>query len=244
MMSEFARGFSYAWSGLSALPTPGLRRFVLLPVLISVVVFASIISAGVVGFGILVDWLLAWLPAWLDWLQWVLWPVFAVVALLVAVYTFTVLANLLGAPFNSVLAARYERLLTGQLPAAGNRGFWQEVTTAFVHELAKLWYLLRWLVPAALLFLVPGLNLLAPLIWLGLGAWLLALEYMDYPMENHALTTSDQRAALAARRGMTLGLGAGVMLLASLPVVNLLAMPAGVLGATRMWCEEFREAPQ
>lgn len=237
MLGDFSRGFAYAWSGLGALRTPGLRRFVILPVVISTAVFALIIAAMVLGFGALMDWLLAWLPDWLDWLQWLLWPLFVLVALLVAVYSFTLLANLLGAPFNGLLAARYEGLLLGKPPPQDNRALPVVILNSILHELRKLGYLVRWLLPAALLFLVPGINLIAPFTWIVLGMWLLAVEYAGYPMDNHVIGAVSQRRILARRRGLALGFGAGVMLISSVPVLNLLAMPAAVLGATRLWCE-------
>lgn len=239
-LSDFARGFRAAWSGLGALATPGLKRYVVLPVLVSAATLAAIIALAVEGFGRLLDWLQNWLPGWLAWLEWLLWPLFLVAILLLAVYAFTLVANLLGAPFNGLLAEKYEVLLSdGTAAAAGVNPL-----RAFAHELRKLFYLLRWLLLAGVLFLVPGVNLFAPAVWLLLGAWLLALEYLAYPMDNHGLAPAAQRDRLRARRVLTLGFGAGIMLMSSVPLLNLLAMPAGVLGATRLWSREFgRGAP-
>ena len=241
MVNDFFRGFSYAWSGLTALRTPGLGRFVLWPAFISVAVFATVIAVAVTGFDALIDWLLARLPGWLEWLRWLLWPVFAVVAMLVAIYSFTLLANLIGAPFNGVLAAQYESHLLGNGPPPDSRSLLAASLSSIASELRKLAYLARWLLLAAVLFLVPVINLLAPLVWLTLGAWLLALEYGGYCMDNHGIVPKRQRQILASRRGMALGFGAGVMLLSSVPLLNLLAMPAAVLGATRLWCALAKE---
>ncbi len=234
-VGDFARGFRAAWFGLGALATPGLKRYVVLPVLVSAATLAAIIAVAVEGFGRLLDWLQSWLPAWLAWLEWLLWPLFLIAILLLAVYAFTLVANLLGAPFNGLLAEKYEVLLSdGAAASAGVNPL-----LAIAHELRKLLYVLRWLLLAGVLFLVPGLNLFAPALWLLLGAWLLALEYLAYPMDNHALAPAAQRGRLRSRRMLTLGFGAGIMLMSSVPLLNLLAMPAGVLGATRLWFREL-----
>lgn len=237
MITDFAIGFKHAWSGLAALATPGLGRFVIWPLLISIAVFSAIIFVAAAGFGALIDWLLAWLPAWLDWIQFLLWPLFALVALLMGIYSFTLLANLLGAPFNGLLAARYENHLRGVPPPSDERSFVAASLASLSHEIRKLLYLARWLLLAAILFVVPVVNLFAPLVWVSMGAWLLALEYVGYPMDNHAVDAGRQRRLLAGRRSMALGFGAGVMLLSTVPLLNLLAMPAAVLGATRLWCD-------
>lgn len=237
MINDFFRGFTHAWSGLAALTTPGLGRFVVWPVIISIVVFAVIIAVAVTGFGALIDWFLAWLPAWLDWLQWLLWPFFALAGLLIAIYSFTLLANLIGAPFNGLLSARYENLIVGKPPPADERSLTAAGLASIANEIRKFVYFARWLMLAAVLFLIPVINLFAPFVWLSVGAWLLALEYVGYPLDNHAVLPAQQRRLLAGRRSMAMGFGAGVMLLSSVPVLNLLAMPAAVLGATRLWAE-------
>lgn len=235
MIRDFTRGFTCAWSGLKALTTPGLGRFVILPALISATVFVLIIAAGMAGFSDLMARLLAWLPAWLDWLQWLLWPLFALAGILIALYSFTLLANLVGAPFNGLLAARYEQMLSGASPPGDERPMLTSLLASFKNEMRKLFYLLRWLLLAAVLFVLPGINLVAPAVWIVLGAWLLALEYVAYPMDNHVLEAKRQRQILGNRRSLSLGFGFGVMLMSSVPLLNLLLMPAAVLGATRLW---------
>ena len=199
MFSDFRVGFGFALSGLSAVRSRKLLRFVAPPVAISLVVFALVFVAGMLSFGQLIDAVVAWLPGWLDWLQWLLWPLFAMAMLLLAIYTFTMLANLIGAPFNGLLSARYELMLTSRPPPDDPRALHRMVLHAVGQELLKLGYLLRWMLPAALLFLLPGVNVVAPIVWLGLGAWLVTLEYVGYPMDNHALSVHRQRRSMASR---------------------------------------------
>lgn len=242
MLGDFVRGFQFAWSGLGALRTPGLGRYVALPVIVSVGTFGAVIVYALQGFDRLLEWLTSWLPSWLAWLEWLLWPLFLIVMLLLVVYAFTLVANLVGAPFNGMLAEKYETRLGAGGPAPLAGGVLRGMLESLMHELRKLWYLVRWLVLAGVLFVIPGLNLLAPGVWLILGGWLLALEYLAYPMDNHRIGPAIQRDLLKQRRMLTLGFGAGVMLMTSVPVLNLLAMPAGVLGATRLWAAELRAA--
>ena len=237
MIADLARGFGYALEGLRWLRRPGIRRFVALPLAANVLLFAGAgwwLFASLDG---LAGWVESLLPAWLAWLSWVLWPLAAAAFLAVAWFGFALLANLVGSPFNGLLAERVA-VLAGRAPAT-SLPLWREAVAAPLGELRKLGHFILLAVPALLLFLVPGANVLAPLVWLAVSAWMLALEYGDYPMGNEGLRFVEQRVRMRSRRALALGFGAGMLLLTVVPVLNFLSMPAGVVGATLMWCREL-----
>lgn len=239
MVGDFARGFKYGLSGLRWLSRPGLRQLVIAPILLNAVIF-------LLGF----VWLLEriervhgavtrWLPDWLDWLAWLLWPL-AIIAMLIIVWSgFTMVANLLGAPFNGLLSERVRKLRAPDSPLAA-ASFWSELIYAPLAELRKLLYFALLAVPALLVVFLPLVNLLAPLVWAIYGAWIMAVEYCDYPMSNEGLRLAAQRRLLRERRSLTLGFGAGVLTMTLIPGLNLVAMPAAVIGATLLWCDRFR----
>ncbi len=240
MIDTFARGAGYAFAGLRWLPHPRLRRFVLIPLLVNIVLFAGATWWGAVEFDALMDTLLEPLPGWLDWLRWLLWPVFALALALVVYFGFTVVANLIASPFKGLLAERVEALAAPGRPSAPEGALWKDVLLAPLGELRKLGYFLLRALPLLALFLIPGLNLAAPLLWAAFSAWMLALQYADYPMGNGGLGFRAQRRILAGRRMLALGFGAGVLLLILVPVLNFVAIPTAVIGATLMWVKEFQ----
>lgn len=242
-MRDFMKGFGYLLEGLRLIRLPRLRRFVLVPLLVNALLFTGLIFAAVAGFESLLDYLLGMLPGWLHWLQYILWPLFAISVLLVLVYSFTLIANLVAAPFNGLLAEAVERQLTGQsLEQTGDwRALLADILPSVWSELQKLGYFALRALPLLLLFVVPGINLLAPVLWLIFSAWMLALEYADYPLGNHGLKFRDQRPRLRQRRSLALGFGLTVLGLMLIPIVNFVAMPAAVAGATAMWVRELRE---
>lgn len=247
MVGPFFRGAGYAVSGLRSLPRPEYRRFVAWPLAINVLVFGLglWLSAELLG-GLIGQWVgvaVAWLPDWLDWLgvllTGLLWVVFALGALILVFYTFTAVANLVGAPFNGLLAEKVEATLTGG-QGSSEIPLWRELLATPAQELRKLAYFVLRAVPLLLLFLIPGVNIVAPFVWAAFSAWMLALQYADYPMANHGIRFPDQRAMLRAEHSMVLGFGSGVLLLTLIPGLNFLAMPAAVIGATQMWVERLR----
>ena len=175
------------------------------------------------------------MPTWLDWLEWLLWPLFAVTVLIAAFYTFTLIANFISSPFNSLLAARVEQRLCTAVPQSAF-----SILESLLHEVKKFLFLLGWAVPLGVLFLIPGLNLLAPFAWLLFSAWMLVLEYCDYPMANHGIPFREQRRRLRGRTFLNLGFGGATLVVTSIPIVNLFAMPAAVAGATVLWVENMR----
>lgn len=234
-------GIGYLLQGFRLIAQPGLRRFVAIPLLLNSVVFATLIGLGIAQFNALIDWLLAFLPDWLHWLEWLLWPVFALLALVFLLFSFTLFANLIGAPFNGLLAEAVERHLTGN--TAHDQGWKKmllDVLPSLWAELRKIGYFILWAIPFLLLFLIPGVNLFAPLLWLLFSAWVLALQYFDYPMANHGIGFAEQRKRLAAQRINTLSFGAATLVATLIPGINFLVMPAAVAGATAMWVAQTR----
>lgn len=237
-ITEFFAGVGYLLQGFSLITQRGIRPFVILPLMINIVVF----SGGVwLGMNQLDNLMQKLLPSWLSWLEWLLWPMFAVLIFFAIFYTFSILANLIAAPFNAILAERVEARLKG-LPVAefqGYRSIADLIGRTFKSELQKLFYMLKWLVLLLILTFIPVVNIIAPFAWILYGAWMLAIEYADYPMGNHNLFFKEELPVLRQYRSHSLGFGGALSLLTTIPFVNFIAMPVGVAGATVLWVKRL-----
>lgn len=239
-------GASYMLAGVRLIGQPGLRRFVLIPLLVNIGVFSAAIWYGLQWFERFTVWMESQVPSWLAWLEWLLWPIFVVALLILVFYTFTLVANVLAAPFNGLLAEKVELHLTGRplTEGGGLRKAMIELVPTLFDELRKLLYTLLWAVPFLVLFLIPGVNVAAPFLWFLYTAWMLAVEYSDYPMGNHGLKFREMRARLRRRRTLGLGFGAAAAGMTLIPVVNFIVMPSAVAGATALWVRELsKERP-
>lgn len=239
MLDDLTRGVGYALRGFSLVRERKILPFALIPLLINAVLFGGVIWFGVDAFQQFMD---SQLPEWLDWavVRAILWILFAVSAALVAFYTFTLLANLIAAPFNGLLSEKVEVHLRGQRSDEGEqRGLMNEIVASFGAELRKLLYLALWALPLLILFLVPVVNLLAPPLWLIFGAWMMALEYVDCPLGNHGVVFGRGRRLIAQRRWVALGFGGTVMIFTAIPILNMIAMPVAVCGATALYVNEM-----
>jgi len=238
---------AYLATGWRLVRQPGLRRFVLMPLLVNLMVF------GALGW-----WVNAWATGWLDslslfsrWGEWWIvqalqtvlhWLVTLVLVFSLA-FVFTLVANLIGAPFNGLLAERVEAHLTGADadPAPSWRTLLKSLPRLMGSEVRKLAYLVFCIVPLLLLQFVPVINFVAPLLLFLFGAWMFALEYLDYPLGNHGALFKEVRQTLRKRRRVAYGFGSAVAVASMIPLVNLFVMPVAVAGATALYVDYLRE---
>ena len=239
MIKEFTSGAGYLLKGFALLNKSGIKRYVIVPLLINIFLFSGLIWLLSDQFGTFINWLTPSLPNWLAWLTWLLWVVFALCAFLAIFFSFTIIANLVGAPFNSYLAAAVELHLTGNKPAGGDLALPAEIVKSIKSETTKILYALLWLIPLLIITIIPGVNIISPILWAWFGAWMLALEYIDYPLGNYGLGFSEVKAKLKQYRWMALGFGGAATLATMIPLVNLFVMPTAVAAATKMRIEKI-----
>ncbi|MBF0182926.1 MAG: sulfate transporter CysZ [Magnetococcales bacterium] len=244
MLNKLILGGSYPVRGLLMLNKPGIRRFVIVPLSINTSLFAIGIHFFFGNLFAFVHWIDGYLPSWLHWLQWLLAPLLVLAVATTLFFSFSMMTNLIAAPFNSLLAEQVELQLTGRYPNSTPFTVATLLTRAVPllgNELNKIVYSLLWLLPFLLIYLIPGLNLAAPLLMLLYSAWMLAIQYLDLPMGNRDLSGREVRRRLRQQRSLAIGFGGMTLLLTTVPIVNFLAMPAAVVGATLLWVERFAE---
>ncbi|MGD8673414.1 MAG: sulfate transporter CysZ [Thiogranum sp.] len=243
-MKDLFTGPTYLLEGVRVLRKPGLRRFVLMPLLINVLLFGGLIG---LAYGWVDDssrYLVAKLPDWLHWLSYLVIPVFVLTSLVVIFYGFSIVANLIAAPFNGMLAEAVECHLTGRRLEGDWRQLLRDVLPSILSELRKLLYFALRALPLLVLLLVPLVNVAASVLWVLFSAWMMTVQYVDFPMANHGLFFKDQRARLRKRPLLAWSFGGLVMLATLVPVLNFFVMPAAVAGATVLWVRENGLAPE
>ena len=232
-MNEFLLGISYFFSGFSFILRPRIRKFVFIPLAINIVLFSVAIFFA---FDKTHDFLTS-LSGWWDWLEWLLWPLFVIALLIIVFFSFSILANLIAAPFNGLLAETVEYHLEGGEFLTPNRSITMEVATSIVSELSKILYFASRAIPLLIISLIPGMQIL----WLLFGVWMLSLEYLDFPMSNHGMTFKQERKLIKERKMLALGFGSATMVMALIPVLNFIVMPVAVCAATNIWFNEYRK---
>jgi len=249
LKGNITHGAGYLTRGARMLTHPSLRLFVIIPLLVNIVIFGSLITLGFSYLSGLMDSLLGAIPDWLDFIEWILWPLIGITVSLIAGYLFTAVALIIASPFNSLLAEKAEELITGREVESleGIRAALLEVPRAIVREILKLLYyvpmaLFVFILSIAFNALLPGIGtLVTPALWFLLGAWMMSIQFVDYPMDNHRLSFADVKETVRARRLSSMGFGGLVALCTGIPIINFFVVPAAVVGATLLWCEELNQ---
>ena len=223
----FARGARLA-------RTKPLRRFVWIPMAVSFLAIALLLVLGHAALEDVREWLVTRLPDWLDWLGYALAPVFYILAVVVGGWMFSFLAALLASPFLGALSARAEREAFGTGPDC-DESMGVAIPRTLAREARKLAYHLPRLAAVFVLALIPFVNVAAPLLWFACGAWMLAVQFVDYAAENRGLEFGDTVALLRANRWAAFGLGAPAALLLAIPFAALVVIPAAVCGGALLW---------
>lgn len=227
------RGAAFFLEGLRLISHPKIRPYVYAPLLINVLVFVGLIALLAGVFGDLISWLMPVLPEWLQWLDWILWLFFAFSSVIIIFFSFSMVANIIAAPFSALLAEAVEKHVQGKpQDYAGLSSFFASLLPTMWDEIKRLRYTLLWTLLALLLFIIPVVNLLAPLVWLVVSSWLLGFEYTSFNMCNRQIKLPEQLQLLRKQRLLTIGFGGITLLVTMIPLLNLLVIPVAVTGGT------------
>ena len=237
-------GVNYFLEGFSLIKRPGLRSFVFIPLTINFLLFAVAFYFAFGQLEVLFNWLNSQLPDFLSWLHFLLWPLAIVTLLITMSFVFSSVMNWLAAPFNGLLAEKVEQTLTGKsLNTGGTMDLIKDLPRILGREWQKLKYYLPKAILCLLLFIIPGIGqTIAPVIWFLFTAWMMAIQYCDYPFDNHKVKFEDMKFALKQTKGTTYTFGATVSLFSMIPIVNFIVMPVAICGATAMWVDKYRPA--
>ena len=234
-------GFSYFFKGFGLIFASGIKRYVVIPLIINITIFSFGLWIGITWFN---SFLAQVLPDWLSWAEFILWPLFAISYFLIVFYAFAILVNVIAAPFNGFLAEKVESYLRGDKTLTTESDFksvLKEAPGVIASEVGKLVYFLVRAIPLLILFLIPGINVFAPFVWFIFSAWMLSLEYLDYPLGNHNVLFKETRSLVKQRKARCLGFGAGVSGFTLIPFLNFIAMPTAVAGATALYVDTFAQ---
>lgn len=164
----------------------------------------------------------------------------ACLVLVVFFFLFTLLATVIAAPFNELISEKTEQLVTGNFQDSpfSFLQLLKDSARGIGHFFRILGVYFGILIASLFLLLVPGIGpmLFAAAMVLN-TSYMLAYEYLGYPMDRRRFTFKQKRRFLRSRLKWTMGFGLGNAALASVPVLNLVVMPAAVVGGTLLFLD-------
>ncbi|MDX8409262.1 MAG: EI24 domain-containing protein [Mariprofundales bacterium] len=218
--------------GLRLLLTKPLLRAVLWRIVAVLALLFLLVTGGVFW---LADTLIQqWAPAGDAWywqlLGWLAWMCALVLSLLAGVVAFVTLGSALVAPWLDQLAQRAAAVDGYALPNP-QQGWMALCRQSLANSLRPLASLLMAGVAALLLWWIPVVGqLAAPLVWGYASVRYLCFELMDTHATRFAMDYSARLEQWRQHRGFWLVFSAAAMLMLMVPLLNLLVLPAAVVG--------------
>ena len=196
-------GASYFFKGFSLIKQKGIRRFVFIPLAINALLFSFAFYFVYLELSNYMESIMSWLPSWLDWLSVVLWPLAVITILVIFSFIFSTVANWLAAPFNGLLSEKMEAILSGN---EAPKGSMLDIVKDIPRTLSREWQKLAYYLPRAIGFFIIMwlLPVVGQVIWFLFIAWMMAIQYKDYPFDNHKVPFATMKQMLNKSKGLVI----------------------------------------
>ncbi len=243
--AESLSGAGYFFKGFELIGKKGVRRFVFIPLTINLLLFSVAFYYLLGQLDYLMTWVESAIPSWLSWISAILWPLAIITVLVLFSFIFSSAANWLAAPFNGLLSEKIELMLLSDDSITTLNT--DQGLTALVKDiprtLSREWQKFSYYLPRAAGFfiLLIVLPIIGQILWFLFIAWMMAIQYKDYPFDNHKVPFAQMRQVLRQNQGLSYSFGVTVAIFSMLPIINLIVMPVAICGATTLWVEEYRE---
>ena len=233
-------GASYFIKGFELIRTPGIRRFVFIPLSVNLILFGYAFYYMFLKLESYMLMIEDWLGDYFSWLSYFIWPLAILFVLVVFSFIFSSVANWIAAPFNGLLSEKVEALLTNKpLNDGGILDVVKDIPRTLSREVSKLGYYLPRALGFFLLYWL--LPVIGQVLWFLFLAWMMSVQYKDYPFDNHKISFSEMKHALKQRQGLSYSFGITTAVFSMIPFINLVVMPVAICGATAIWVDHYRD---
>lgn len=216
--------------------------FVLIPIIVNVLVLS-------LGGYFTVHWILGYvedavagaIPGWLSGvLMWLLGFILVISLGYVSCMLFATIANIIASPFYGILAEKAETKIRGIPFVSQDDGLLdviKDIPRILSRELRKQLFFIPRLLLCCVISLIPVVNIVSPICWFLLFAWMASIQYVDYAYDNHKLSFQIMRKELWQHRMGSFGFGAVISVLMTIPVLNIFLPPIAVCAGTKFYVE-------
>ncbi|PLX93500.1 MAG: sulfate transporter CysZ [Desulfuromonas sp.] len=239
---RFDHGFFAPFRGARfLLRHPRLWPFILIPGLINTLIFAMTVHYGLRFFNEVVLTQIPHGEAWY-WLflSYLLWFVAVLLTAVLVFFSFTLIGNLIAAPFNDLLSEKTEQII-GQGEGARAfhlAAFTRESLRTLRDEGIKMSLFCLGMLLLLSLNMIPVIGTIIYGVTSTLFTlFFLVVEYTGFVFSRRNIPFAIQRRFIFGRPLASGGFGCGVLLLLAIPLLQLICIPIAVVGAT-LFCHE------
>ncbi|MCB5907270.1 EI24 domain-containing protein [Streptomyces pinistramenti] len=206
--------------------------FGLIPALITLVLYAAVLTVLVLWSGDIAAWATPFADGWGAPWQGLLRGLFVAAGLLLSVLTFTAVTLLIGDPFYEELSEKVEES-EGHCPRSPDRPLWREIWIALRDSVHVLLRAAPFGIALFVLGFVPFIGqTVIPAVGFCVSGFFLAVELTSVAMQRRDIPVRERLRLLRGRKALAVGFGTPLVLLFLVPFVAVVLMPGAVAGAT------------
>ncbi|HEU0184360.1 MAG TPA: EI24 domain-containing protein [Blastocatellia bacterium] len=214
-------GVRFFFSGLRTLVrNPALLSLSMIPMLLTLALLMGLIM----GAALIVGWLIG--DAVRSELRIAAQALMFALTLVIAYFLYLPVARVLLAPFAEALSRKTRAISSGRAAPKNNqrwaRAMWEGLKLV-IFQIAVA------LVALALGLAFPPVG--AP-VGIAVAIFLGGLDFFDIPLSTRGLRLRNKLGVIWRNKSLALGFGAAAYMMLLIPVINMLALPVGVVGAT------------
>jgi CysZ protein len=240
VIRDFRSGFYYSFHGLRFLFQNGsLIKLAFIPWIINILLFIAVVTVLYHYFPDLISLIVTKPESWYGLIPYYL---FATILLLIAIiisgFFVFFIGNLIASPFHEWMTEKTKALLGKEAPSSEPFSFgllWKEAKRIVITQGKKLLLILILEILVLLLVLIPAIG---PFLSGSLTLFLIAFQFLGFPLEVERLSFSDQMAHFFKHPFAWFGFGAGLSLMLAIPIINLSVLPGGVVGASLLYYQK------
>lgn len=234
-------GAQYFILGASLCFSDKYRKYIILPILVDILIWVVLWMLGAHYFTCFISWFDNITPSWLHWLNAFFWVSFFISFLILGGYLFTIIARIILAPFLSFLSESVQLSYSNKPMAHFSLAQAPKVIIKSIFRQLRLFaYSLPRLIVLLILFFIPGVNIIAGVLWFLFCGWIQAVQYLDFASDQNNQSFKNQLKLMRKNKYEMLSFGCVIMIFSMIPVVNFLLAPAATIGGTRMFLDKFK----
>ena len=234
-MSKISIGtiFNYYSNGLKLAFSKECRVYIIIPIIVN---FVLLCSVGYFLYSSLHDLVFSIFETFSGYFLFIAYIISFILSCLIifsGCYFFSTLATILASPFYGLLSEKVENLVSGnKLDDTGFADIIKDIPRILKREIKKQFFFLTFAIPCLILYFIPVINIIAPVLWFLLTCWMGCLQYCDYAFDNHKISFAATNQDLKNHSFCTLCFGAIISLSLAVPIINIFMPPATVCAGT------------
>lgn len=234
--ARLIQGMSYPILALSLLRARSVRRFLILPLAITLLLFLVLVVGAVLAYNPLFErFITSGEGFWATVLWWLGLVVLLLALGVIFMFSFTSLGTIVAGPFLEPISRRAETEILGAPGTEQGRGIVGEA----IYSATQTGGMILVALGAAAIIVPIGLcvPVVGPIIAFVLASWVAAIEYMDATFARKRYPLGEKIDFVLRNRAITLGFGMAILALLLVPLINLFVLPLGSVAATMMYLD-------